>query len=63
MGIELICDRCKKKWQIPSIRGDGLCEKHGRYWAGWVNQPCPSCAKENSLCKRCGKKLTNISEK
>jgi len=53
----MLCDECKKRNKIALMRGDGKCKKHGRYWAGWRNQPCPSCAKENGLCQRCGEKM------
>jgi len=56
-----LCDGCRKKKILKTVRGDGKCEKHGRFafYTNRLKEFCPACAREKDICQLCGRKLTD----
>lgn len=61
---KILCSKCRSVGTLPEmwIMGDGHCEKHGCYpfYEMGLKEKCSGCAKEKSICQRCGKSLSKI---
>ena len=61
MDTRGLCPKCAEQYPMRMIKGQGWCDYHvTRYHMSWRTQPCPICAKDKKLCRRCGIPLGDI---
>ena len=55
-----LCKECSKHKIFNLCRGDGYCDKHGRFAFGnqYMKPLCSQCAREKDICQKCGKKVS-----